>query len=197
MATQRPRGVSSRLRRVPGVRRPWVAPGGAVVDLPLLLDLVSMAPDGTAQWTIEATVDLVDHRPAVVSMSVTSSTGLDLDRLQAEFRWATPLDAVMTTVPQLLARHLDPYQHDFAARGYPDAADLDRAPSRALSDAFLEDVARRYLATGRGYASKLAREYHVSERTVVSWVEKARRRGILGPTTPGRAGGQLTKSTGP
>lgn len=172
--------MSSRLRPAPGQRHPWPTPDGHVIDLPVILDVVSRSEDAATRWTVEATVELVDAQPAVVALSVSSRGGLDLDRLQAEFRWATPLDAVMTTVPQLLSRGLDPYAHDFAVRGYPDAADLTRAPGRQLSDAFLHDVARRYLAVGRGYAHRLAAEYQVAPRTVVSWVEKARSRGILG-----------------
>ena len=43
----------------------------------------------------------------------------------------------------------------------------------------------------RGYAATLAQAYQVSPRTVVSWVEKARARGILTATTPGVAGGTV------
>jgi hypothetical protein len=94
-------------------------------------------------------------------------------------------------VPSLLARGIDPFQHDYATVGYPDAADPGRARSRELSAAFLEEVARRYLDLGRGYADELAAEYSVSRRTVISWVEKARQRGILTATTPGAVGGHI------
>ena len=60
-----------------------------------------------------------------------------------------------------------------------------------LGDAFLEDVARQYLAIGRGYARAIAAERHVSQRTVVSWIEKARRRGILTRVPAGSFGGTI------
>jgi transposase len=60
-----------------------------------------------------------------------------------------------------------------------------------LSDPFLEEIAREYLRIGRGYARAIASERHVSERTVVSWVEKARRRGILTRVPPGSFGGTI------
>ena len=44
---------------------------------------------------------------------------------------------------------------------------------------------------GRGYARTIAAERNVSQRTVVSWIEKARARGILSATTAGRMGGEV------
>lgn len=61
-----------------------------------------------------------------------------------------------------------------------------------LSDEFLTTIAREYLVRGRGYAASLAEEYFATPRTVVSWIEKARARGILSPPpTSGSTGGQL------
>jgi hypothetical protein len=179
------------MRRAVGDQTVWTAPAGEQVTLPVVLDVVQVSSSGDTEWLIEATVDMVDGTPAITSISVVSSSGLDTDRLQNDFRWATPLDVVTITVPQLLARGLDPYEHDYATRGYPDAAEVSRAAHRQLSDAFLAEVSRRYLAHGRGYAAALALQYQVSPRTVVSWVEKARARGILSSTKPGVAGGNL------
>jgi transposase-like protein len=65
-------------------------------------------------------------------------------------------------------------------------------PQRRLSSEFLEDIAREYLTLGPGYSRTLSISYQVSPRTVVSWVEKARSRGILSPAQPGRHGGQMS-----
>lgn len=162
------------------------------MDLPVVLDLVSLrSGDWALLWRVEATVDLVAGRPRVTKMVVASDTGLDPAWLQEKFRWATPLDVITRTVPQLLARGLDPFEYDYATHDYPDAADVDRTPHRRLTDEFLEDVAGRYGAIGRGYAAVIARERDVTPRTVISWVEKARRRGILSSARPGAVGGVI------
>lgn len=51
-----------------------------------------------------------------------------------------------------------------------------------LTDDFLTTIADRYLKLGRGYVKTLAAEYSTSPRTVRSWIDKARERGILGPS---------------
>ena len=61
-------------------------------------------------------------------------------------------------------------------------------------ETFLEAIVARYLALGRGYAKAIAVERNVSPRTVVSWIEKARARGILTATTPGSFGGKLASA---
>lgn len=189
-AHARSSGITSRLRRAPGRRHPWTAPGNQVVDLPVVLDVVNLrSGDWRLLWQVEATVDLVDGCPRITRMVVACDSGLDPAFMQEKFRWATPLDVVTRTVPQLLAKGLDPFNYEYATHDYPDAADVDQPPHRRLTDEFLEDVARRYVALGRGYAAVIARERDVTPRTVVSWVEKARRRGILSPARSGAAGG--------
>ena len=166
-----------------------------VVDLPVVLDLVTDVPDDNGHshadnvCVVEATVDLVADHPAVVRMVLRAPGGLNSRVLQAKFRWATPLDVVTKTVPQLLARGIDPFTYNFATHDYPDAADIDRPTRHRLSDEFLEDIARRYVDVGRGYAEVIAEERDVSPRTVVSWVEKARARGILSAARPGAISG--------
>jgi len=49
----------------------------------------------------------------------------------------------------------------------------------------------QYRRRGCGYADELSTRFQASRRTVVSWVEKARRRGILSPVRPGQFGGKL------
>jgi transposase-like protein len=63
-----------------------------------------------------------------------------------------------------------------------------------LTDEFLEGIVKAYLESGRGYAKKIAVIRGVSERTVVSWIQKARERGILSKTRPGSRGGELTSA---
>jgi len=111
---------------------------------------------------------------------------LDPIRLQRFFRWATPIEIARVTVPGLLEQGIDPFQHEFATDGYPDAANIDRKPTTRLSDEFLQEIARQYVEVGHGYARAIAQQRGVSRRTVISWVEKARKRGFLGPTKPGR-----------
>ena len=70
---------------------------------------------------------------------------------------------------------------------------MKRTTPTRLTDAFLEVIAVRYLRLGRGYAKAIAAERNVSPRTVVSWIEKARERGILTGTSPGSMGGSLAR----
>lgn len=186
-------GLSSRLRRAPGPRSSWVSPTGTELDLPVILDLVATGLDGAERWRVEATVDLRAGAPALTQLSVAAGAedpfGLDVDVLQRDFRWATPVEAVARIVPRLLREGLDPFAVDFPYEGYPDITRT--TPPGRLSDEFLEDVARAYLTTESGYAQALADHYGVSPRTVISWIEKARTRGILTRTGRGRKGGEI------
>ena len=59
--------------------------------MPVLFDLALV--DRTAVHDVfrfEATVDLVDGTPALVELVARAARGLDLARLQREFRWSTP-----------------------------------------------------------------------------------------------------------
>ena len=96
-----------------------------------------------------------------------------------------------TAFPILLERGIDPFDADLPLSGFPEAAALDRPPNQPLTDTFLEEIAREYLSIGRGYARAIAAERRVSERTVVSWVEKARKQGILTRVRPGSYGGEI------
>ena len=189
--TDRP-GVTSRVRPAPGRKRMWHISDTLSFPLPVIVDHSGVDPEtGEQQWLIEATIDLVEEAPAIVRMDVRVPGGLDAHRLQREFRWASPLEVVRVTVPQLLAKGIDPFDYDLPLTGFPEAADVSGPSNEPLGDAFLEDIARQYLAIGRGYAREIAAERHVSQRTVVSWVEKARRRGILTRVRAGSYGGQI------
>ena len=88
---------------------------------------------------------------------------------------------------------IDPFEFDLPLTGFPEAASLGRPLNAPHTEEFLEQIAREYLTIGRGYARTIAAERHVSERTVVSWVEKARRQGILTRVRPGSYGGEIVQ----
>lgn len=189
-APARPPGMSSRLHRMPD-SRPVVIAETATLDLPVTVDLLFVDPEtGEKQWSFEAVVDH-DDELVIRSLAMWSRDGLDVVRLQHEFRWATPLDIVGRLVPKLLADGADIYSVDLPVTGFPEAAGSPHDSTGALTDEFLESIAREYLNLGRGYADELATRFLVSKRTIVSWIEKARRRGILSPVRPGQFGGHI------
>jgi hypothetical protein len=185
--------LTSHLRRTDGPHEPWTTQDGVVIDLPVVFDLVMTDPaSGAEAWRVEATIGLCGGDPALTQMLVKAAPGaggLDTEVLQGRFRWATPVEAVTRLVPLLIRAGKDPFAEEFPVDGYPEVT--QRAKSTVLSDTFLEDVARDYLVLGRGYAKILADKHSVAPRTVISWVEKARDRGILTRTSSGRTGGQL------
>lgn len=191
-AARRPLGVSSRITRAEGPRHPWTT-GAVTVDLPVIVDWVQVDPStGATVVRIEARVDLVDGRAEVVDISLSAAAGLDLPALQRNFRWASPLNAVTGILPRLIESGSDPYAVDLPVTGFPAVAIQPLRRRGVLTDEFLTTIAREYLARGRGYATSLAHEYFVTPRTVVSWVEKARARGILSaPPSSGATGGHL------
>jgi hypothetical protein len=151
------------------------------------LDHVNIDPEtGECRWLIEAQIDLVAGTPQLVEVRLSGHPSLDPVMLQRFFRWATPIEAVRLLVPALLARGIDPFGCEFPTDGYPDVTQLERKATTTLSDEFLEEIARHYVEIGRGYAKTIARQRGVSERTVVNWIQKARRRGILSKTKPGK-----------
>ena len=195
----RPDGISSRFRRATGPRHPWTT-GPVTIDLPIIVDWVHVDPaTGEETIRIEARVDLVGDQPQIVDMSLTARDGLDLVALQRDFQWASPLSAVTGILPRLINAGSDPFAVDLPVTGFPAVAIQPQRRRGVLSDEFLTTIAREYLARGRGYTASLADEYFVTPRTVVSWVEKARARGILSaPPAKGAAGGRLlTKAGGP
>ena len=193
-ALPRTAGISSRITQAAGPRHRWEEQGVAI-DLPIVVDWVWVEPStGEERVRIEATVDLVGDFPAIVGMSFVAPDGLDILELQREFRWKTPLEVVTAMLPRLLLDGVDPYTIDLPVTGFPAAAIQPVRRRRYLSEEFLETIAREYLVRGRGYAASLAREYFVSPRTVVSWVEKARARGMLSaPPRRGAVGGEMLR----
>lgn len=190
----RPPGVSSRITRAKGTRSRW-STDGMVIDLPVIVDWVFVDPaDTTERVRIEARIDLVDDEPAIVQMSFVSDSGLDLVTLQRDFRWSTPLEVVVGLVPRLLREGIDPFAVDLPVTGFPAAALQPIRRRGVLTDEFLTMIARQYLIRGRGYAASISQEYSVSRRTAISWVEKARSRGLLSPPPRrGAVGGNLLR----
>ena len=192
MATIERPGVTSRVRPAPGRKRTWHITESTSIALPVIVDHSSVDPEtGEQQWLFEATIDLVDGSPALVRMDCRVPGGCDTHRMQREFRWASPIDVVTVLVPQLLARGIDPFGYDLPLDGFPQAADLNGPSNEPLSDAFLEEIAWQYLEIGRGYAKAIGEERRASPRTVVSWIEKARQRGILTRVPSGSFGGEI------
>jgi hypothetical protein len=191
-AAPRPFGVSSRFVRADGPHHSWNN-GEVTVDLPVIVDWVKVDPaTGEQAVRIEARVDLVNDKPEIVAMSFVAPSGLDLAALQRDFRWASPLAAVTRILPRLIAAGSDPFGAGLPLTGFPAVAIQPLRRRGVLSDEFFTTIAREYLARGRGYAASLAQEYFVTPRTVVSWVEKARARGILSaPPSTGATGGHL------
>lgn len=182
--------TTSRLRRAGGPRHPWVVDAEITVDLPVILDfIISDSDSGELYSVTEGTIDLRNGEPTLVRVTVDAPTGIDLTWTQREFRWSGPIEVVTRIVPAMIRAGQDPFGAEFPVGGFPSVT--RPAPQRKLSREFLEDISREYLTLGPGYAKTLASAYQVSPRTVVSWIEKARQRGILTPTQPGRHGGQL------
>ena len=130
-------GLSSRLRPLDGPRTPWTSPDGAVVDLPVVFDLVMTDPETEIEaWRVEATVGMRSGDPALLQMVVTCGPGgggLDPAFLQREFRWATPLEAVTRLVPLIVQAGKDPYAMEFPAQGYPE---VTRSPQVSVTNSW-------------------------------------------------------------
>jgi hypothetical protein len=142
--------------------------------------------DGVQTWLAEAKIDLVANEPQLISMHLEAKPNLDAMRLQRFFRWVSPLEVVRIAIPSLLEKGINPFEYEFPTEGFPDVVQIGRAKNTRLSDKFLKELASEYVEVGRGYARIIAKQRGVSPRTVVSWVEKARKRGFIEPTKPGQ-----------
>ena len=95
------------------------------------------------------------------------------------------------TVPALLKAGIDPYAFPLPTEGYPEAATAIYLNDKTrLSDGFLEGIVKLYPENGRRYAKKIAVSRGVSERNVVSWIQKARAQ----EPRPGSRGGALASA---
>lgn len=188
--TDRPVGLSSRVRRDTGrPQQTWTSACGVTLTLPMIVDLVCMGSSDRRHWSAEARVGLADGRPQLLAMLVEAGNdapaGLRVEHLQVNFRWNTPVEIVTRMVPRIIARGGDPYDFEFPVAGFPEVS--QPRPGHRLTEEFLTDVARDYLTAEAPYATTMAQRYNVSPRTVVSWIEKARQRGLLTGTRRGSA----------
>jgi hypothetical protein len=130
--------------------------------------------------SVEGVVDAVDGRPALTGVTFDAPGGIHLPSWQREWRWSWLLDQALQSFQQDHRAAVDEY---LAHVGRP----------HDLTDGFLATIAADYLTIGRGYARTIARREHKSERTVRSWIELARARGLLThPPDAGAVGGRLT-----
>lgn len=185
----RPPGRSSRVRPETGVpAQTWLSPSGTPVQLPAIVDLVEIDDAGQLNWSVEATIGLRDDQPVLLRICIEAGEnaphGLDTMDLQHHFRWNTPVEIVTRLLPHIIEQGGDPYDVDYPQVSFPEVT--RPRPGHRLTNEFLVDVARDYLAAESPYAETLARRYNVAPRTIVSWVEKARRRGLLEGGTKGR-----------
>ena len=183
---------TSRLHRVGDRRHYWQAPNGTEVELPAMLDLIWREHDnGPELFRVEAVVSLVFNAPHVTSVSFVAREGLDLSALQHSFNWQTPLDIVCQLIPKLIKAGIDPFEYSYPVDGYAEDKPLETKQKQKLTDAFLETIAEEYLRYGRGYPEKMSQVRGVPKRTIISWVEKARQRGILTYVSRGQVGGRI------
>ena len=137
----------------------------------------------------------MNGRVSLTQLTFEFSNGADVESLQANFRWSTPVEIVENLIPHFLSQGIDPFTVELATSGFPKAARPGSTRKRDLSDEFLKSIVERYLAIGRGYAAVVAIEHGVSQRTVISWIEKARKRQLLTSEGRGKVGGQLVEVT--
>ena len=137
--------------------------------------------------SITVDIDLVAGEPQMTSMALSSRKGLDAQHLQRDFRWATPLRLV---VQYLVAR--DDGTDKLYGKWQRPTAQAPFVEPNELDDDFLEQVARDYLDAGTRYSRVLADKYGVAPRSVIRWIDLARKRGILSrPDQTGRVGGHI------
>jgi len=187
---------SQRLKPGRGKKAKWVASNGETVTLPVIVELEwHHQPTGKLAFRVTGEVALLDNEPRLLRVETSSPVGLVPTMLQSAFRWQTPLDVVKVLVPRLLKAGFDPYNFPLPTDGYPDAALNLRPDNKSrLTDKFLSEVVDEYLRGGRGYAKRLAEHHGVSERTAVSWIEKARQRNFLPKTAPDSDVGKIIRT---
>ena len=187
-------GTSSRIEPGVGVQSVWVAPNGASVPLPLIVVLSHVdSASGQETWRFEATVELLDGKPQVTRYDLKNIEGFNPVFMEKMFRWGTPLLIVTSHLPDLISDGVDIWEAEipFDARSNADPE------TGRLHDDFLMHIVEDYERIGSGYAKELSALYGVAPRTVVSWMEKARKRGLAAPATQGRITRRSSGSTPP
>jgi len=186
--------TSSRVRPGVGAQERWVAANGASVPLPLVVVLFDVdATSGRETWRFEVTVELVDGAPQATRYDLKNINGFNPVFMEKMFRWGTPLHVVTFHLPVLISEGIDIWQAElpFDARSGADPE------TGRHTDEFLLHIVEEYERIGSGYAKELSALYGVAPRTVVSWMEKARKRGLAAPATKGRINRRSSGSTPP
>ena len=186
--------TSSRVRPGVGAQKRWVAANGASVPLPLVVVLFDVdATSGRERWRFEATVELVDGTPQATRYDLRNNEGFNPVFMEKMFRWGTPVHIVTSRIPLLIADGVDIWEAEMPidARGSADEV------TGRHSEEFLMKIVEEYERIGSGYAKELSALYGVAPRTVVSWMEKARKRGLAAPATQGRINRRSSDSTPP
>lgn len=186
----RPTGVSSRVHRTKASAAPWTAANGQQLKFPIIVDIGEVdSATHTAQWLVEATVDLIDHEPTLVDIRFQNQRGINPISMSRDFRWGSPVEIVRRILPELLEQGIDIWSHNLPLQPLTELGDTQGR----LTDEFLRSIAHQYLELGPDYARIISLERGVSSRTVVGWIQKARKRGILSGTTRGHVGGSLSE----
>ena len=165
---------SSTVENAEGRRRAWTAPNGAAVVLPVTVTYREQDDlTGEVVGSLVARVELIDGRPQTVSFHFEAPDGALEPRMQRDFRWSSPREIVETWMAEVIARGGDPLTE-------PVPLDYWAPPGRQeLTPDFLDEIAEQYHELGYGYANVLARKYQTTPRTVRSWVERAKKIGII------------------
>jgi len=176
-------GASSKVEPGVGAQKFWVAPNGASVPLPLIV-VLSHVDSASCQetWRFEATVELVGGSPQVTRYDLKNIDGFNPVFMEKMFRWGTPLHVVTSHLPVLISEGVDIWQAEIPV----DARSGADPETGRHTDEFLLHIVDEYERIGRNYAKELSALYGVAPRTVVSWMEKARRRGLAPPGARGR-----------
>lgn len=177
----RPKGISSRCFPAEGNPAVWIAPNGAQVPLPIVIDNVFVDDDGDIVWNIQAKIDFVDGEPKMTSLLIEEKEGMNPITYSKLFRWGTSVAIVQNILPQLIQAGKDIFSEWLPINSVEVPA-LERG---RLNDEFLSHIVWLYENVGSGYETVLARRFGVSPRTVVSWMEKARKRGLAAPAVKG------------
>lgn len=176
-------GTSSRIEPGVGTQSLWVAPNGASVPFPLIVVLSHVdSASGQETWRFEATAELVDGQPKVTRYDLKNIKGFNPVFMEKMFRWGTPLHIVTSHLPDLISDGVDIWEAEIPVDARSNADPI----TGQLHDDFLLHIVGEYERIGRNYAQELAALYGVAPRTVVSWMEKARKRGLAAPANRGR-----------
>lgn len=173
-------GISSRARKITPQTGTWRAGNGIEVPMPISIDILENDGMGRLLWQVDVLVDVDAHGELQLTHAqFQAESGLDLRKLQLHFRWQTPIDIVQNLIPRLMAQGSDFEAAELPLDDFPDAVRAGKRIYNDLTDEFLAQVVWHKRTMGKGYAKNLAEARGVPVRTVISWMEKAKKRGLL------------------